>query len=194
MTEREHPLSKWFGERKIVRLMLLAAILALAVIHIEFIIDTAVMLWRVASPLILGGIIAYILEIMIKRIEKIFLPNSKNKWVCKARRPVCILAATVLVLFAELVLSKIEYRYARTMSDANLYIEYVHPDTIKHLVRILREKKVALNDMEVNRIAEGEDKYRYSAILTLRVSSQNMEKEIESAFSAIDDVLTVEEL
>ena len=67
MTEREHPLSKWFGERKIVRLMLLAAILALAVIHIEFIINTAVMLWRVASPLILGGIIAYILEIMIKR-------------------------------------------------------------------------------------------------------------------------------
>ena len=104
MTEREHPLSKWFGERKIVRLMLLAAILALAVIHIEFIINTAVMLWRVASPLILGGIIAYILEIMIKRFEKIFLPNSNNKWICKARRPVCILLAMLLVLFLAVLL------------------------------------------------------------------------------------------
>ena len=104
MTEREHPLSKWFGERKIVRLMLLAALLALAVIHIEFIINTAVMLWRVSSPLILGAIIAYILEIMIKRIERIFLPNSKNKWVRKIRRPVCILVATVLVLFLAVLL------------------------------------------------------------------------------------------
>ena len=99
MSEREHPLSKWFGERKIVRLMLLAALLALAVIHIEFIIDTVKLFWRVASPLILGAIIAYILEIMIKRIEKIFFPNSKNKWLRKARRPICILLTTVLVLF-----------------------------------------------------------------------------------------------
>ena len=104
MNEREHPLSKWFGERKIVRLMLLAAILSLAVIHIEFIINTLVMLWRVASPLILGAIIAYILEIMIKRFEKRLLPNSKNKWICKARRPVCILLATLLVLFLAVLL------------------------------------------------------------------------------------------
>ena len=113
---------------------------------------------------------------------------------CGAGYAEAAIFTTVLVLFAELVLSKIEYRYARKKSDANLYIEYRHPDTIKQLVRILREKKVSLNDMEVNRIAEGEDKYRYSAILTLRVSSQNMEKEIEGAFGSIDDVLTVEEL
>ncbi len=104
MNEREHPLSKWFGERKIVRLMLLAALLALAVIHVEFIIGTLVMLWRVASPLILGAIIAYVLEIMIKRIERILYPNSKNKWLCKARRPLCILIATVLVVFLAVLL------------------------------------------------------------------------------------------
>lgn len=98
MSEQEHPLSKWFGDKKYVRLMLLAALLALAVIHIGFIIDTVVMFWRVCSPLILGAIMAYILEIMIKRIEKIFFPNSKNRWLCKARRPVCILLTTLLVI------------------------------------------------------------------------------------------------
>ena len=98
MSEKEHPLAKWFGDRKIVRLMLLAALLALAVIHIEFIINTLLMLWRVASPLIVGAIMAYILEIMIKRIERIFFPNSKNKWLCKARRSICILITTVLVI------------------------------------------------------------------------------------------------
>ena len=99
MTEHEHPISKWFGDKKIVRLMLLAALLALGVIHIEFIINTLLMLWRVASPLIVGAIMAYILEIIIKRFEKIFFPNSKNKWLCKNRRSICILLATVLVIF-----------------------------------------------------------------------------------------------
>ncbi len=80
------------------------------------------------------------------------------------------------------------------MCYAYLYILYAYRSTIKQLVRILREKKVSLNDMEVNRIADGEDKYHYSAILTLRVSSQAMEKEIESAFGSIADVITVEEL
>ncbi len=104
MSEQEHPLSKWFGEKKIVRLMLLAALLALAVIHIEFIINTLLLFWRVGSPLILGAIMAYILEIMIKRIEKNFFPNSKNKWLCKARRPICILLTTMLVIFLSVLL------------------------------------------------------------------------------------------
>ena len=107
MSEQEHPLAKWFGERKIVRLMLLAALLALAVIHIEFIINTALKLWRVASPLIVGAILAYILEIIIKRFERLFFPKSKNKWVCKARRPICILLATFLVIFFAVLLVSI---------------------------------------------------------------------------------------
>ena len=99
MSEHEHPLSKWFGERKMVRLMLLAALLALAVMHVEFILDTALRLWQVASPMVVGAILAYILEIIIKRFEEVFFPQSKKQWVNKARRPVCILLATVLVVF-----------------------------------------------------------------------------------------------
>ena len=97
MAEREHPLSKWFGERKIVRLMLLAALLALGVIHIQWIIEGVLFLWRVAQPIVVGGIIAYILEVIIKRLERVFFPNSKNKWLNKSRRWICILIATVLV-------------------------------------------------------------------------------------------------
>ena len=107
MSEHEHPLSKWFGERKMVRLMLLAALLALSVMHIEFILDTALRLWQVASPLIVGMIFAYILEIIIKRFEKILFPNSKKKWLNQARRPICILLATLLVVFLAVLLVSI---------------------------------------------------------------------------------------
>ena len=48
--------------------------------------------------------------------------------------------------------------------------------------------------MEINRIADGEDKFHYSAILTVRISSREMEEQIQNAFSALDDVMTVEEL
>ncbi len=107
MSEHEHPLSKWFGERKIVRLMLLAALLALAVMHVEFILDTVLRLWQVASPLMLGAILAYILEIIIKRFEKIFFPKSRKPWMCRARRPICILLATVLVVFLAVLMVSI---------------------------------------------------------------------------------------
>lgn len=98
MQEQEHPLMKWFGERRIVRLMLLAALLALGVIHVELIISTVALLWRVASPLILGAVIAYILEIIIKRLEKIMVPHTKNRWLNKSRRGICILLAFVLLM------------------------------------------------------------------------------------------------
>ena len=98
MQDREHPLAKWFGERRIVRLMLLAALLALGVIHIEFLINTALTRLRVASPLIAGAVVAYILEIIIKRLERLMFPNSKNPWIQKSRRGVCILLAFLLLL------------------------------------------------------------------------------------------------
>ena len=98
MQEPEHPLMKWFGERRIVRLMLLAALLALGVIHVELIINTVLLLWRVASPLILGAAIAYILEIIIKRLEKAVVPHTKNRWLDRSRRGICIMLAFVLLV------------------------------------------------------------------------------------------------
>ena len=50
---------------------------------------------------------------------------------CGAGYAEAAIFATILILFAELVLSKIEYRYARTASDANIYIEYGKSATIQ---------------------------------------------------------------
>ncbi len=98
MSDREHPLAKWFGERKIVRLMLLAALLALGVIHVQWILGGVLLIWRVAKPLIVGACLAYILEIIIKRLEMVFFPNSKKKWLNRSRRWICILIASILIL------------------------------------------------------------------------------------------------
>ena len=98
MSENENPLRKWFGERKIVRLMLLAALLALGVIHIESLIYGLILVWNVAQPVILGAAMAYILEIIIKRLDKLLFSKAKNKWLQKSSRAICIFLAILLML------------------------------------------------------------------------------------------------
>lgn len=103
---KENALRKWFGERRIVRLMLLAALLTLGVIHFEWMISAIFFVWSVARPLILGAIIAYVLEIVVKLLEKIMFPHTKKPWLNRSRRWLCIVLAAVLILFlAALIIS-----------------------------------------------------------------------------------------
>ena len=46
--------------------------------------------WR-AFPLLTGCIMAYILNLLVKRLEKWYFPRSQSRLVQKTRRPVCIL-------------------------------------------------------------------------------------------------------
>ena len=96
---RENALRRWFGERRIVRLMLLAALLTLGVIHFEWMFTAIFFVWSVARPLILGAAIAYMLEVIVKRLEKIMFPHAKSVWLSRSRRWICILLAVMMVLF-----------------------------------------------------------------------------------------------
>lgn len=91
--------------RKFLRYGITVALLILAVLHFETIIGWGSTLIAVANPLIVGCVIAYILNILMVRLEKIYFPNSKNKIVLKSRRGVCmVLSLTILVLVVFFVL------------------------------------------------------------------------------------------
>lgn len=113
---------------------------------------------------------------------------------CGAGYAECAIFATLMVMFAELVLIRIEYRFVKRSSEVNLYVEYSLPSTVQRLVRVLRMEKIPMNDMEVNRMAEADGSYRYSAILTIQPSRQELEQKIIKAFEETDGVLTVEKL
>ena len=140
--------------------------------------------------------------IIVTRHQKIKgLTTAAGLWTasiiglaCGAGYAECAIFATLMVLLAELVLIRLENRLVERSNDANIYIEYTQPDTIQRIVRILRTVKVPMNDIEVNRISDGEGGYHYGAILTVRVDGQTMEKEIFQGLSEINDVQTVEEL
>ena len=51
-----------------------------------------------ASPLILGCIIAYIVNILMSMYERHYFPNSTKKIVIKSRRPVCLIGAFITLV------------------------------------------------------------------------------------------------
>lgn len=62
----------------------------------------------VASPFAIGAVLAYLLNIIMSRLERIYFPNSKNKLVVRSRRVVCLVlslcvVAAVVALVAWLV-------------------------------------------------------------------------------------------
>ncbi len=84
---------------RIVRYLLLAAALILFIRYFDVLLGGAGRLWSIAYPLILGCIIAYVLNLILWRLEKIYFPKSKAAWAGKTRRPVCIVLS-ILLIFA----------------------------------------------------------------------------------------------
>ncbi len=113
---------------------------------------------------------------------------------CGAGYAECAIFATLMVMLAELVLIRVEYRYVKRSRDVNIYVEYSLPITVQRLVRLLRIEKIPMNDMEVNRIPDGEGGYHYSAILTIQIAHDELEQKIIHQFEQTDGVLAVEQL
>ncbi len=91
--------------RKFLKYGITVAFLILVVMHFEAILKLGSTLLSVANPLIVGCVIAYILNILMVRLEKIYFPKSQNKLVVKSRRGVCIvLSLTILVMVVFFVL------------------------------------------------------------------------------------------
>lgn len=80
------------------------ALAVLCVINIKWLIGVLKGLWSILSPLILGCIIAYILNLIMKKLEKAFFPNSQKRAVNALRRPVCLVLSLLLVLILAILL------------------------------------------------------------------------------------------
>lgn len=77
---------------------LLIAIAALVVINFKAILDGIGVALQIIAPLLTGAVMAFILNIFVSRLERIFLPKSRSGVVAAVRRPVCILLSMVIIL------------------------------------------------------------------------------------------------
>ena len=83
---------------QIVKYMFLAAALILGILYFNTILTGIGSLGGILMPLILGCVFAYVLNIIMRRLEKIYFPGSKKKFVQKSRRPVCMILSIILIV------------------------------------------------------------------------------------------------
>lgn len=76
---------------------IIVVISALIIIYFPEIFKLVKSLFTIAFPIILGLIIAYMVNLVLKSLESIFFPKSKSKIVKKLRRPVCLLLSFVII-------------------------------------------------------------------------------------------------
>lgn len=98
-----------------------------------------------ASPLIVGGVIAYLVNILMRLYERHYFPKAKKKWLIKSRRPVCMTFAFVtLVAVVALVVWLV---VPQLISCVQLIISEV-PDAIKSIVKWLDSMNVLPKNIE----------------------------------------------
>lgn len=82
---------------RVVKYLLLATLLILVIRYFDVLLGGAGNLWSIAVPLTMGCVVAYVLNIVMRALEKLYFPGSKNKFVKKSKRPVCIVLSLVLI-------------------------------------------------------------------------------------------------
>lgn len=106
----------------------LAALLILGIKYFDQIAGVALKLWNVAFPLILGVAVAYVINIIMVRVERIYFPKTKNRFVTASRRGVSIVVSLLLVagifsLVARLVLPELGKAFAVIGRNVPIFLE-----------------------------------------------------------------------
>lgn len=157
---------------------------------------------RLGAQVIAGiGFIGAGTIIVTKRQRVKGLTTAAGLWTaaiigltCGAGYVECAIFATIMVLFAELLLIKLEYRFARKVKDVNLYIEYGHSACIESIIRTAKEHNAKMSGLEITRVTDAGDSHHYCAVLTVQVNRKKLDSVLLKSLAQIEDVITIEEL
>lgn len=102
------------------------------------------------------------------------------------------LVTTGLILLAELLFSKLEYRILDHAPEINLFLEYEDRAALDRVLALYREREVKISNMEITRQA-GKGSAA-CALFTLRLNKKSRADALIAAVSALPGVLSADEL
>jgi len=100
---------------------------------------------------------------------------------------------TLLILLAELVFSKLEYRMLENAPEINLYMEYSDRACLERILQLYRNWGLNVLNMEITRSTVSEH-HNACAIFTLRMNRRHSVEELLREINATEGVESVEEL
>lgn len=100
---------------------------------------------------------------------------------------------TVLVLSAELLFVKLEYKFLNNARERIYYIEYSDQECLEKILSVFKENDVRVLNMEITRGEESE-KHHASAFFYTRIKKHKGTNNIESYLTAVEGLHLIEEL
>lgn len=98
-------------------------------------------------------------------------------------------AATVLILLAELFFSQFEYWVLANSKNLNIYVEYTDSESLDNIIKMVKTENVVILDLEITRSGSNS-----SAIFQLQLPKKISHDKMMTAISSADGILSVEEL
>ncbi|HAQ40480.1 MAG TPA: AI-2E family transporter [Clostridiales bacterium] len=98
--------------KSIIKIIVFIGLILLIVLKFNDVLNILKKIYVVFVPLLLGAVMAFVLNILVNTYEKIYFPKSKNKALIKSRRGVCILLSfltiiLIIVFFLNIIIPQI---------------------------------------------------------------------------------------
>ena len=103
------------------------------------------------------------------------------------------LLTTVLIMAAELVFSKLEYRVLENVPEINLYMEYTGKICLENVLQLYRDQNIKLLNIQITR-STGSKKHNACAIFSLRLPHGCGVSRVLKTVGETEGVISVEEL
>lgn len=72
-------------------------LVAIGVVYSKQLMAAFSAVWIAILPLLLGAVVAYVLNLVMGRLERVYFPSSQRRIVAATRRPVCLLLSIVII-------------------------------------------------------------------------------------------------
>ncbi len=154
-------MSRLFKYRSIMGLILLSAALLLVISHVSQTVEIISTLWQAVYPLILGLCIAFVMHIIVERVEKLYFPHSTHSFVLKTRRAFSIITAFILVVLTlsfvlwmvvpqtvhslTLAVTSLPQVYTQAYEQLSDFVEHFAPAGVGIVTNNLSEESIMAN-------------------------------------------------
>jgi len=101
--------------------------------------------------------------------------------------------ATILIMVAELLFVKLEYKMLDNAPEVSIYIEYKGKTALEQVLLLIHECEIKLLNLEITRKASSEEKTT-CAIFSLRLNKKFSMNYLMAQLHAISDLTVIEEL
>ncbi len=140
------------------------------------------------TPLFIGLIIAYVINLLMSAYEKRFFPKAKKKFVAKIRRPICLLFA--LLSFAAICAAVIWLVVPQLISCIKLVISLL-PNMINRALALI-DKHHLLSEEVISTLESIDWKSRFEQILNMVTNGVTgmMELLIQTITGVVSAIIT----